>query len=116
MATKRQNSGRFANGNAGGPGRPRRAIERDYLVALADIVPPETWKQVCQRALDDALQGDGVARAWLARYLIGEDSPRLIRIAADEERGRTSEAEIAERAKKDANHEAVIAAYGPKAP
>jgi hypothetical protein len=66
--------GRFAPGNPGNPhaqGRPRRVAELDYLVALTEECPPETWRAVCRRAVADALAGDPRAREWLGRYLLG---------------------------------------------
>ena len=66
----RRNSDRtFADGNIGGPGRPPRAVESDYLRALADACPLDVWRGVCERAADDARDGDAQARAWLAKYL-----------------------------------------------
>jgi hypothetical protein len=67
----RDSAGRFAKGNRGGPGRPPRAIERDYLRALSDRCPVETWGRIVDKAVEDALNGDGPARAWLAKYLLG---------------------------------------------
>ncbi len=43
-------NGKWTPGNPGGPGRPRRAIERDYLVAISEACPPETWRQIVARA------------------------------------------------------------------
>jgi hypothetical protein len=63
--------GQFAEGNPGGPGRPRRAIERDYLAALSDACGPETWREIVERAVADAKNGDAKAREWLAHYLLG---------------------------------------------
>jgi hypothetical protein len=67
----RTGKGRFTFGNPGGPGRPRRVAERDYLVMLTDECPPETWQRICRRAVEDALAGDRHAREWLSRYLLG---------------------------------------------
>jgi hypothetical protein len=67
----RNGDGQFAPGNPGGPGRPRRVAERDYLAALTEECPPETWRAICRRAVADALGGDARARDWLARYLLG---------------------------------------------
>jgi hypothetical protein len=69
--TGRNGHGRFAPGNPGGPGRPRRVAERDYLRTLSEACPPETWRAICRRAVEDALAGDGKARDWLSRYLLG---------------------------------------------
>ena len=64
-------NGQFAHGNPGGPGRPRRVAERDYLVTVTEACPPETWRAICRRAVEDALAGDSKARDWLSRYLLG---------------------------------------------
>jgi len=76
--------GRFAKGNAGGPGRQRRAVEIEYLRALSDAVSPDAWNRVCAVALRQALQGDDKARAFLAKYLLGECPPSLVTLAANE--------------------------------
>jgi hypothetical protein len=67
----RTGAGRFAPGNPGGPGRPRRVAECDYLVAPTEECPPETWRAICRQAVKDALAGDARARDWLSRYLLG---------------------------------------------
>jgi hypothetical protein len=67
------------------PPRPRRAFESEYLAALADLVPLNTWRKICRKAIEDAKYGDPKARDWLARYLIGPDPLRLLHLAADEE-------------------------------
>ncbi|HMF13227.1 MAG TPA: hypothetical protein VKE94_13010 [Gemmataceae bacterium] len=67
----RTSNGRFAVGNPGGPGRPRRAIELDYLAVLAEVVPLATWRAICLRAVADAKKGDAKAREWIAKYLLG---------------------------------------------
>jgi hypothetical protein len=67
----RTGNGRFAVGNPGGPGRPRRATERQYLAVLADAVTLETWEAICLRAVADAKKGDAKARDWISKYLVG---------------------------------------------
>ena len=81
--TVRDESGRFVKGNPGGPGRPHRAVETDYLLALSDAVSLEDWKAICRRAVADALEGDGKARDWLTALLV-RDAPTLIQIRAEE--------------------------------
>jgi len=63
--------GHYARGNPGGPGRPSRAIESDYLRTLADACPPDTWRAICERAVEQARDGDAKARDWLAGHLLG---------------------------------------------
>jgi hypothetical protein len=68
----RDENGRFAKGNGGGPGRPKRAREERFYEILITTVSFEDWKRIVERARDQALRGDAVARKWLADYLIGE--------------------------------------------
>jgi hypothetical protein len=72
MPEQRDDRGRFAQGNCGGPGRPRRAVERDYLAALADAVSIDRWRAIVDRAVEDASQGDAKARQWISEYLTGK--------------------------------------------
>lgn len=71
----RDAAGRFAAGNAGGPGRPRREAERQYLDATLAAVSVEDWTEIVKRAAADAKAGDAKARDWLARVL-GIDAAR----------------------------------------
>ncbi|HLN30746.1 MAG TPA: hypothetical protein VK395_23605 [Gemmataceae bacterium] len=87
----RNGDGTFAVGNTGGPGRPRRAIERDYLAALGETVTLADWREVCQKALAQAKDGDARARDWLTRYVLGEDAGTLQDVAADQVAGRTTD-------------------------
>jgi hypothetical protein len=86
--------GRFVQGHPGGPGRPRRYVEQEYLAALNAAVSLETWRQIIERAIDDAIRGDSRAREWLSQYLLGEDRVSLVRIAAKERVGLSPDAEI----------------------
>ena len=80
----RDGRGQFAVGNPGGPGRPRRAVEQDYLATLADVVTVEDWREIVQRARDDAKRGDAKARGWLAEFLLGRQPEPLMTLAATE--------------------------------
>ena len=71
----RNPDGTFAEGNAGGPGRPPRSTEAHYLVAMTEIVTPEEWQRIVEKAKTDALAGDAAARNWLSKYLLGETPP-----------------------------------------
>jgi hypothetical protein len=75
-------------------GRPRRAIEREYLVVLADAVPLDTWREICQAAVETAKAGDPKARDWLARYLIGSQPLNLVALVADERAACSTEEEV----------------------
>ena len=69
---KRSPRGTFAPGTAGGPGRPPRSVERDYLRALSDACPPERWQRIVEKAVELAEGGDAQARSWLGKYLCGD--------------------------------------------
>ena len=55
----RKSNGRFGKGNKGGPGRPPRDIEADYLATLSDTAP-----------------ADYRAREWFGKYL-ADDAPAV---------------------------------------
>lgn len=67
----RATNGQFLPGWRGGPGRPPRAREESYLLALSEAVTPKVWAGIVQRAIADAQEGNHQARSWLAEYLIG---------------------------------------------
>lgn len=71
----RDQRGRFTYGHPGGPGRPSRAIERDYLHALSHACPPERLAGICERLVAAAERGDQSAIQILLRYLIGHPQP-----------------------------------------
>jgi hypothetical protein len=80
----RNRQGQFALGNPGGPGRPRRAVEREYLAALNEAVSLDDWREIVKATAEAAKKGDGKARDWLARYLLGDSPITLTALAADE--------------------------------
>ena len=89
----REENGRFAKGNSGGPGRPKRATEIQYLLALGEIVTLDAWTKICIRAVEDATKGDSTARAWIAKYVLGDVQIRLGEIDAPDT-SRINEVEI----------------------
>jgi hypothetical protein len=70
----RDAKGRFLPGHKGGPGRPPRATEAEYLDALKASVPLDRWQRVIEAALQQAEQGDPKARDWLAKYLLPKEA------------------------------------------
>ena len=64
----RDHMGRFAVGNGGGPGRPKRQAEEDYLQTLSERVPLALWAEIVDKAASDAAAGDAKARDWLSKY------------------------------------------------
>mgnify|MGYP001381747965 FL=1 len=107
----RDNQGRFSKGNPGGPGRPRRAVEEDYLAALSDQLSIERWENIVSKAIEDAENGDHKARDWIARYALGpspkvaemglQGALRLFQLAVDEAREKTVEEKIENRVAND---------------
>jgi hypothetical protein len=86
-ASGRDAGGRFAAGNAGGPGRPRRDTERAYLAIMSEACSPEAWREIVQSAVTDAKAGDAKAREWLSGYLVGKpahDATTLHELAVEE--------------------------------
>ena len=82
----RDPNGRFTPGCPAGPGRPKRQTETAYMASIGDAISLEDWQAIVRRAADDAKGGDGKAREWLAKYLIGAEPPTLVSIAATEQR------------------------------
>jgi len=89
----RHPDGTFAEGNPGGPGRPRREVEAGYLARLTDAVTLDDWSAVVARAVTDAKKGDGRAREWLSRYLVSSadistlgDSIQVVQVGIDTDR------------------------------
>ena len=95
MPIGRDGNGKFAKGNPGGPGRPRRAIESQYLATLADAVGLDDWQEIVVRAIEDAKAGDKAAREWIAKYVLGNEPMTLVKLAAMEYRSEGPEQEVA---------------------
>lgn len=78
--TDRDENGRFLKGAyKGGPGRKSRRTEAQYLDATIGAVSLADWKKVVQKAVTDALAGDGTARRWLSDYLLGRP-PQILEL------------------------------------
>ena len=79
-------------------------MEEQYLLAISDACPLGKWKQIVDRAVQDALNGDSPARDWLAKYLVGKPHDRhldsLVSLVAQEQLGHTIDNKI--------EHEAVF--------
>lgn len=86
----RTTTGRFAEGNPGGPGRPRRQTEHEYLLATMAACPLDAWQEIVAATVTAAKAGDRHAREWLGSYLLGEaksEAPRPLDALADDEAG-----------------------------
>lgn len=63
----------FKPGHPGGPGRPRRQTERQYLDATIASVSLAAWRKIVRKAVEDAEAGDAKSREWLSKILIGDN-------------------------------------------
>ena len=71
MMIERDEHGKFAPGNRGGPGRPPAAKETKYLRAMGSVVTVDDWVEITLRAVEDAKDGNYRARDWLSKYIVG---------------------------------------------
>lgn len=70
--TDRDENGRFIKGTVPNPkGRPPKEREIRYRAILLTSVSFTDWQKIVEKARDQALKGDAVARKWLADYFIG---------------------------------------------
>jgi hypothetical protein len=67
----RDENGRFVKGHEPMGGRPPRAKEEQYYRILTTAVTQADWKAIIEKAVQQAIKGDAVARKWLADYLVG---------------------------------------------
>jgi hypothetical protein len=73
----------FQKGCPGGPGRPKRATEQNYLDATMSTVSVADWRVVVEKALAQAKDGDPKARDWLSRMLVGADPIPLTKLVEE---------------------------------
>ena len=73
----RNDKGQFTKGGAGGPGRPKREVERAYYDATVGAVSLDEWKLIIGKAKEQAIAGDDKARAWLGDYLLGKPQQQI---------------------------------------
>ena len=64
--SKRGRTESFTKGRA-----QHRRTSSDYMAALLDAVPVETWTEIVTATVGMAKMGDAQARQWLSAYLIG---------------------------------------------
>lgn len=72
---------------------PARLLETSYLTSIAQVVTPERWARIVEKAAKDAEEGNEKARAWLATYLVGRpgaDAPLLSKVEDVEHRVATA--------------------------
>lgn len=79
----RDETGKFAKGNEGGPGRPKKEREQRFYEITLSTVTFEDWKAIVEKAVTDAKRGDATARKWLSDYLMGQPVQRTELTGAD---------------------------------
>lgn len=65
----RDERGRFAKGNPGGPGRKPRATEQEYRDAFCEVVPLDRFIRMIEAQARRADKGDLKAFEALVRYI-----------------------------------------------
>lgn len=80
--TKRNSDGTFAKGNIGGPGRPARPTEENYLRATVALCSIDDWKEIIKTAVAHAKGGDHRARQFLADILL-KNAPSIFEMEAN---------------------------------
>jgi hypothetical protein len=75
-----------------------KVTERDYIAALRERITLPDWGAIIDKAIEDAKQGDRVAREWITQQAIGANRISLLDLAATELLGVTTDREIAAQA------------------
>ena len=94
--TARDKNGRFAPGNGGGPGRPKRKREEQYLARMSKVVTLKDWEKITLTAVARAKAGEQAARKWLSDYLLGPPPQRLEHSGPDGGPIETSDVELSD--------------------
>lgn len=71
-----------------------RPVERDYITILADLITPDTWRDVVRETVELAKKGDSKAREWITRFVLGKNPDSLSALAMKEGLGIQVEDEI----------------------
>lgn len=82
---ERDENGKFKSGNPGGPGRPKKEREVRYYEIMQTACSFSDWKEIVEKAVQQAKRGDAVARKWLSDNLMGVPVQRMEHTGADGE-------------------------------
>ena len=73
MAAVRDKNGRFVKGQSGNPnGRRPKAKELSYLAIVTEVVTPERFEALIEKAWSLVLRGDLSAMKFLTEYILGK--------------------------------------------
>lgn len=99
---QRDGRGRFVN--FAGPGRPRRAVELDFVRDMSDTITRERWRAIVGKVAELAEGGERWAVETVARWVMGSSPPALFDVAIRDELGLTSsDAEVIAEARRAQN-------------
>ncbi len=76
-----QPGNKISKGNKGGPGRPPRPVEEEYLRAISDAISPEDWRAATMALLEKAKAGDTKAFEVLSRYVAPPESRSRVTVS-----------------------------------
>ena len=79
---ERNERGQFTKGHKGGPGRPPKATEQEYLDAFCEEVPLAQWRKLIAAQVRRAERGDLQAFGALANYLAPRVDKKDINLTA----------------------------------
>lgn len=65
-------NGRFAKGNKLGKGNPHLAKINTLKAAMYECVTASDWREIVEKAVNDAKAGDKAAREWLSDRMLGK--------------------------------------------
>jgi hypothetical protein len=74
---ERDDNGKFAPGNKGGPGRPPKPKEEKFYRTTLSAVTLSDWREIVKKAVEQAKRGNPSARKWLSDYLIGPPQQKV---------------------------------------
>jgi len=65
--------------------------EEPLLSLLGEVLDPERWEQICDKAIEQAIAGDRHARNWISGYLLGKPITRVASQSVSTQRTEFSE-------------------------
>ena len=80
----RDNKGRFKKGEySGGPGRPKKELEKEYQEIFTSTCTPVRFRAICEKVVSKAQRGDHAAIKLVFDYLIGPPVQKQEHTGAD---------------------------------
>lgn len=57
---------------------PLKNKRRDYIRVIAEVCSPDDWREIVEKAVQDAKEGEPRARAWLTSILVEKQGKESI--------------------------------------